>query len=522
MQAKTLNELSTRQAQALNDRIAYRTRSRDWSFAQIDEAASRLAQGLLSLGLRPGDRVAALTKHTAECIILVLGACKIGAVCMPVNWRLAAPELEFIFSNGEAKLLMCDEQFLEVAAKAPFTQKMRVIRTESSRDQAGFADWLGQFAAIAPTRSAKSDDTALQLYSSGTTGLPKGVELTHCNLLTCFDELGIELGVDTNSIKLNTLPTFHIAGVGLGLMTFALGAQSVLNPDFDPRWILAAFGKYRISHVLLVPAMIQMLLNTDGVREADYSTLKQMSYGASPITDAVLIEAMRTFKCDFLQLYGLTETTGAVTYLRADDHDPDGPRKHLLRAAGRAGKGVQLRIVDSASGKDCADGEVGEVWIRCLQNMAGYWRNPKATAQAFLEGRDELGGWFRSGDAGYLREGFLFIHDRIKDMIISGGENIYPAEIENTLMQHPAIADCAVIGIPDEKWGETVKACVVLRKNTPVSGAAIIDFCRERLAHFKCPKSVDVLDELPRNPSGKLLKYVLRKPYWEGRERQVN
>ncbi len=338
MQAKTLNELSTRQAQAVNDRIAYRTLLRDWSFAQIDEAANRLGQGLLSLGLRPGDRVAALTKQTAECIILVLGASKIGAVCMPVNWRLAAPELEFIFSNGEAKLLMCDEQFLEVAAKAPFTRSMRVIRTESGHDQAGFSDWLGQFSAIAPTHAAKNEDTALQLYSSGTTGLPKGVELTHLNLLTCFDELGIELGVDFNSIKLNTLPTFHIAGVGLGLMTYALGAQSVLNPDFDPRWILGAFGKYRISHVLFVPAMIQMLLNTDGVREADYSTLKQMSYGASPITDAVLIEAMGTFKCDFLQLYGLTETTGAVTYLRADDHDPDGPRKHLLRAAGMAGK----------------------------------------------------------------------------------------------------------------------------------------------------------------------------------------
>ncbi len=522
MHANTLNEVSTHQAQSLAERVSYRTLTRDWSFSQIDEAANRLAQGLLSLGLRPGDRVAALTKHTAECIILVLGACKIGAVCMPVNWRLAAPELEFIFSNGEAKFLMCDEQFLEVAANAPHTRTIPVIRTEPGNTPSGFADWLGQFNAITPDYAASSEDTALQLYSSGTTGLPKGVELTHRNLLTAFRELGVELSLDANSVKLNTLPTFHISGVGLGLMTFTLGAQSVLNPDFDPRWILRAFGQYRISHVLFVPAMIQMLLNTEGVREADYSSLKQMSYGASPITDAVLIEAMRTFKCDFLQVYGLTETTGAITYLRAADHDPDGPRKHLLRAAGMAGKSVELRIVDAVTGKDCADTEVGEIWIRSLQNMAGYWRNARASQQVFPEGRDQRGGWFRSGDAGYLREGFLFIHDRIKDMIISGGENIYPAEIENTLMQHPAIADCAVIGVPDDKWGEAVTACVVLRKNMQASDAEIIAFSRDRMAHFKCPKSVDFFDALPRNPSGKLLKYVLRKPYWEGRTRQVN
>lgn len=522
----TLNELTRQQAGSIGPQLAFRTLARTWTYGEIDAAANQVANGLLEMGVKPGDRVAALTKQTTECLILVLGACKIGAVCMPVNWRLAAPELEFIFSNGQATLLLCDEQFLETVSGVPYARQMRVVCTEATADNPGFAGWCAQFSATEPAYSAsnaaKASDTALQLYSSGTTGLPKGVELSHANFMACFTELGIEFGLDRHSIKLNTLPTFHISGIGLALLTYAWGAKTIFHPEFDPRWIIRAIGEHKISHVLWVPAMILMLLQTDGVQAGDYRSLKQISYGASPITDKVLIDAMRTFKCDFLQVYGLTETTGAITYLRADDHDPDGPRKHLLRAAGKAGRAVEIRIVDAVTGKDCPDGEVGEVWLRSRQNMAGYWRNPKATEQAFPEGRDEKGGWFRSGDAGYLREGYLYIHDRIKDMIISGGENIYPAELENMLMQHPAIVDVAVIGVPDDKWGEAVKACVVLKSGASASAAEIIGFSRDRMAHFKCPKSVDFFEALPRNPSGKLLKYVLRQPYWVGRDRQVN
>jgi acyl-CoA synthetase (AMP-forming)/AMP-acid ligase II len=231
---------------------------------------------------------------------------------------------------------------------------------------------------------------------------------------------------------------------------------------------------------------------------------------------------MRTFKCNFFQVYGLTETTGAITRLMPEDHDPEGPKKHLLRSAGKPIEGVEIRIVDAASGTDCAEGEVGEVWIRSRQNMKAYWANPQATAEAYVD-RDASGlGWFRSGDAGYLREGYLFLHDRIKDMILSGGENIYPAEVENVLMQHPALADGAVIGVPDAQWGEAVKACVVLRPGAQASAAEIIEFLRARIAHYKCPKTVDFLEAIPRNPTGKILKRVLREPYWKGRERRVN
>jgi fatty-acyl-CoA synthase len=267
--------------------------------------------------------------------------------------------------------------------------------------------------------------------------------------------------------------------------------------------------------------MIQFMLQVPGAAKADYSSLKGISYGASPISEKVLIDAMRTFKCRFMQVYGLTETTGAITCLPPEDHDPEGPKKELLRSAGKPIDGVELRVVD-ASGRDCAEGEVGEVWIRTAQNMRGYWSNAKATGDAFVERRPDGLGWFRSGDAGFLRGGYLFLHDRIKDMIVSGGENIYPAEVENALMQHPAVADGAVIGVPDEKWGEAVKACVVLKPGAAASEADIVRFMRERIAHYKCPSSVDFLDAIPRNPTGKILKRVLREPYWKGRDRRVN
>jgi fatty-acyl-CoA synthase len=322
-------------------------------------------------------------------------------------------------------------------------------------------------------------------------------------------------------VMLNVLPTYHIAGIGVALLTASRGGLSVLYPDFDPARAVAAIAEHRITHSFLVPAMIQFMLQAPGAGEADYSSLKCISYGASPIPETVLVNAMRTFKCGFVQVYGLTETTGAISRLAPEDHDPEGPKKPLLRSAGRPIDGVELRVVDTA-GRDCADGEVGEVWIRSAQNMKSYWANPKATGDAFVDRQPGGLGWFRSGDAGFLRDGYLFLHDRIKDMIISGGENIYPAEVENALMRHPSVADGAVIGVPDADWGEAVKACVVLRPGALATEKDIIDFMRERIAHFKCPKSIDFMEAIPRNPTGKILKRVLREPYWKGRTRRVN
>jgi long-chain acyl-CoA synthetase len=285
----------------------------------------------------------------------------------------------------------------------------------------------------------------------------------------------------------------------------------------DPAEILRLIPEHGISLALFVPAVLQFLLMMPNVNETDFSTLRTVVYGASPITNEILLSSMKTFQCDFIQVYGLTETTGAITILRPEDHDPGGPRAELLRSAGRAWGDVALRIVDPDTGEDLSDGQVGEIWIQSRQNMKGYWKQPEATAEA-LPGDN----WFRSGDAGYLKDGFLYIHDRVKDMIISGAENIYPAEIENVLMGHDRVADVAVIGVPDEKWGETVKALVVQRAGSEVSERELMDYCRERLAHFKCPTSVDWVEAIPRNPSGKILKTELREPFWKGQERRVH
>jgi long-chain acyl-CoA synthetase len=259
------------------------------------------------------------------------------------------------------------------------------------------------------------------------------------------------------------------------------------------------------------------MLAVPGIEERDFSALRSFLYGASPISEQVLAQSIRTFGCDFTQAYGLTETTGTVVILPAADHDPEGPNRHRLRAVGVPLEGTEVRVVDPDTADDVAQGDVGEIWVRSPMVMKGYWNLPEATAEAI---RDD--GWFRTGDAGYFdTDRYLYVYDRVKDMIVSGGENIYPAEVENALMAHPAVADAAVIGVPDEKWGETPKAMIVRKPGAEVTEQQLIDHCRDRLARFKSPSSVDWVDELPRNPSGKVLKKDLRAPFWEGRDRMV-
>ena len=300
-----------------------------------------------------------------------------------------------------------------------------------------------------------------------------------------------------------------------GIGTLVAGTNSIVLPEYDPTKALDLIANFNISKIFLVPAAIQILLNHPRVNETDFSRLKYITYGASPIPLELMREAMRVIGCGFVQMYGMTETSGTIVALDPEDHVPEGSPR--MRSVGKPLAGVELKIIDEA-GNPVPVGTVGEIATRSSKNMRGYWNNPDATAATI-----DAEGWLRTGDAGYLDEdGYLYIHDRVKDMIISGGENVYPAEVENAITQLPQVSMAAVIGVPDERWGEVPKAVVVLKPGATLADPnELVAWCRERLAAYKCPKTVDVLAELPRNPTGKVLKRDLRKPYWEGRDRQV-
>jgi acyl-CoA synthetase (AMP-forming)/AMP-acid ligase II len=517
-----LGDVLRRQARERPDALAFVTPFRRWTYAELDEAANRVANALAALGVGRGDRVACLTRHGAECTLVTIGASRLGAVCAPLNWRLAPPEIEYVLRHSEARWLLTDTEFVGALDGREFPQLKAVALADASRPgRPRFADWIADRPAADPQRDAAPDAAALQLYSSGTTGLPKGVEISNRGLMLACCVYAQVCRIDAGTVMLNALPTFHIAGVENTLTTLIEGGLTLHQPAFDPGVVVETIQRERVTHVFLVPAMMLFVLQHPAAQAADFSSLRMVSYGGSPIAESLLAEAQKRFGCGLLQTYGMTEATGPISWLLPEDHATRGPRAALLRSAGTPSPGLEIRLVDPASGRDCAEDEVGEVWIRTRQAMLGYWRNADATAAAFPEGRDEHGGWMRTGDAGFRRGGYLYIHDRLKDMIISGGENIYPAEIENTLAAHPAVAECAVIGVPDERWGEAVKACVVLRPGAEADEAGVIAWLRERLAHYKCPKSIDFVATLPRNPSGKLLKRLLREPYWAQRQRRV-
>ncbi len=512
-------------ARERSDRHALIAGERTWTYRELRNEAARVAHALAAEGVGPQDRVAVLDKNGPEFFAVLFGAAMGRAVTLAVNWRLAPREMEYIIDHAQARVLFVGEEFLGHLAqmRLPLVRRVVVLGSPAAAEQIRYADWQRSAPATDPMLALDPDETCFQLYTSGTTGLPKGVELTHRNFLSAMEVGSKTWSFDTASVSIVAMPLFHIAGSGWGVMGFWNGATNLIVREVVPDEILRLIGERRVTNALFVPAVLQILLATPGVEHTDFSSLRSIVYGASPISEDVLVRSMQRFGCGFVQAYGLTETTGGVVSLAPHDHDPGGPRADLLRSAGRAWGDVELRIVDAESGRDLGDGEVGEIWVRSAQNMKGYWRNPEATAQCFPEGRGADGrGWFRTGDAGYLRDGYLYIHDRVKDMIVSGGENIYPAEIENVLMSHPKVADVAVIGVPSERWGETVKAIVVDAPGAAASDAELIDYCRERLAKYKCPTSVDRIAVLPRNPSGKILKTELREPYWKGRERRVN
>jgi long-chain acyl-CoA synthetase len=508
-------------AAAHGEAPALQCAGRTVTYTEFYQRAQAVAGALAASGVSPQDRIALIERNSIESLEVVFGAALLNAVVVNVNWRLAPPEILGILDDARTNLVLVGPELVPaveaIEGQAGLGDRARIIALAGHERWEGYEAWLARHQPADPGTVAGPADVAYQLYTSGTTGLPKGVMLTTSNLLVCFTNLRDSWEFQPGrSVILALMPMFHIAGLGLACMGLYYGCRTVILRDVVPAEILEVLSREGITHAFMVPAVIQMLLQTPGIDTADFGALGKLVYGASPIAASVLEKAIATMGCDFIQVYGLTETTGAITQLEAADHDPV-RRPDLLRSCGKAYPWVEIRIV-GAAGEDRPDGQVGELWTRSVQNMAGYWNNPAATSAVMTPD-----GWFRTGDAGYRdADGFLYLHDRVKDMIVTGGENVYPVEVENVLMHHPQVADVGVIGVPDETWGEAVKAIVVAAPGPSPAADELIAFCREHLAGYKCPKSVDFATDLPRNPSGKLLKRELRAPYWEGVERQVS
>jgi len=488
------------------------------TFGELDERANRVAQGLIASGQKPGSRVGYLGKNIDRYFEVLFGAFKSRTVIVGVNWRLAPPEIAYVLNDAGCEVIFVGKDFYSVIEKVRSDcprLKTVIAMDDGHSDWPSYEDWRDVQSARDPMLPIAPEDDVIQLYTSGTTGHPKGVQLSNANylgIMECGEAMGLAV-YTPDDVVLVAMPFFHVAGVNIGLLSIAQGARSIVLGDIDPQAILSLIETKRIGYAFLVPAVILFLTQQPNVRRVDFSSLKIVSYGASPIAEDLLRTAKEIMRCGFMQLYGLTETTGAGTCLSPEDHDAGGGR---LRSCGKAVPGLECRVVDG-SGRVLPPREVGEIQIKGATIMKGYWNKPEATRKSVVES------WFATGDAGFFDEdGYLYIHDRVKDMIVSGGENIYPAEVENAVFGHPAVADVAVIGVPDERWGEAVKAIVVRKAGTDVTAAEIIAYARERIAGYKLPKSVDFVDTLPRNPSGKILRRELRDPYWEGRERRVN
>ena len=517
----SMTQLVRRTAQNHGGVLATHDGDRSQTWAEFSERIARFAGGLHNLGVEAGDRVAILALNSDRYMEFMFGVPWAGAVFVPVNTRLAGPEIAYWLNDSGSKVLLVDGNF--AGAVAAIRDQLESLEHLVFIDDGAVPEGCMPYAELVsapavPDAGRGDDDLAGLFYTGGTTGRSKGVMLSHrnlvCNVLQALPVVGSRVG----ERSLHVAPMFHIADGFTCMIAATMAHQNYILPAFEPLATMRAIAEHRIDRVLMVPTMVNMFVNHEQVEDHDLSSLSTVIYGASPMPEAVITRALEVLpEARFFQAYGQTEASPLLTVLGAEYHTIEGEHAGKLKSAGRSVPGVDLVILDD-DGNEVAPGTVGEICAKGPNVMLGY-RNLEEQTRAALKD-----GWLHTGDGGYLDEdGFLFIVDRVKDMIVSGGENVFSAEVENVIYQHPEVDQCAVIGIPSEKWGEQVHAIVVPKPETAPTEESIITFCREQIAGYKCPRGVTFREEpLPLSGAGKILKTELRAPFWEGVDRAVN
>lgn len=512
--SKVWGDIARFNATAFADKPAFISGSRAITFAEVNARINQLNHALAALGLRAGDRVAVLARNRTE-YFEVYGIAKSGLIAVPLNWRLASRELLHILNDSSPAAIVVDEEFAPIIDALRPELKSACHYIAFGEERPGWTRYetlLAQVSCEEPRTKVHPDDTLCLIYSSGTTGSPKGAEMTHRRALnTCRAVMDDMLRLTSDDVGLSVMPWFHAGGMWYHLFpSYAAGSTTVVLPEFDPHAVLAAIRDHGVTQIHLVPTMISVLLNQPGVESMDLGRLRIIKYAASSMPVTLLKRALQVFRhCSFVQSYGLTEM-GSVTALLPQDHvaamnDPS--KEGLLLSCGRPMPGVKVDIHD-AGNKPLGPNAIGDITVQSNRIMSGYWRNPELTAKAVADG------WLHTGDMGYLDEdGYLYIVDRKHDMIVTGGENVYPREVEDVLYEDPDIAEAAVFAIPDPKWVERVAAAVVLKPGHSADAEQIRRRAAARLAPYKCPKTVLFVDQLPKNASGKILKKDLRAQY---------
>jgi long-chain acyl-CoA synthetase len=481
-----------------------------------------MANGLMRAGVRKGDRVGALLNNGREYAEMYFAVPKCGGIIVPLNYRLSPRELCWIVNHAEVKVLVVDEGYLGLLrpVRAELTSVQQVITVGGRASQTtDYEEVIASSSPEEPEIDAHEDEVVGIFYTSGTTGVPKGAMLTHRNLMSTCQAICIETKIGPSDKFLIVSPMYHTVTPSFMFAHMYRSSTVVAIDHFDPDLLLSTIQNEHITHVFLVPSMIIFAMEHPNFKDYDLSSLRLVWYGGSPMAGEKVAQAMDLFKCDFGQGFGMTEIGPCfVSVLSPEEH------RELLRkgdygrlsSAGRNYSNAEVRIVDEED-RELPIGMVGEICVRGPHVMKGYWKMPEETEEALR------GGWFHTGDVGRIDDqGYLFVVDRKKDMIISGGENIYSAEVENVISSHPAVREVAVIGVPDPQWGEAVKAIVALKPGMTATEDEIIEHCKKNLASYKKPKSVEFVDALPRNVMGKVLKKELREKYWKGYDRRVH